>query len=222
VRVVPTPGLTEGEHLHPLSLGQFAIASQRPVRFGTIEAPIAGSPTLYPFDAYETGFQGALQIVNSRTHAVYPLDSRVAVVDEPAIQPLHSEALAIGLFESTATVILRLHRSATVKIYVLLLAAIPLVLAALIIIVISSQRRGRTRSFGPVELAGVGAVLLAILPIRQVLVPPGVTQLTFVDYLLGAEMAVIVAFACFAVSASLGRQHGGQADQSGDKGTKTA
>ena len=38
----------------------------------------------------------------------------------------------------------------------------------------------------------VGAFLLAILPVRVVLVPTDVSGLTLVDYVLGAEMSLIV------------------------------
>jgi hypothetical protein len=45
--------------------------------------------------------------------------------------------------------------------------------------------------------------LLAVLPIRLVLVPSNVTELTLVDYWLGFEVAVLAAVACLAVRRTL-------------------
>ena len=52
----------------------------------------------------------------------------------------------------------------------------------------------------PEALVGFGAVLLAIVPIRAVLVPATASELTLVDYWLGVEVAILAALACVAVS----------------------
>ena len=46
---------------------------------------------------------------------------------------------------------------------------------------------------------GVGAFLLAVLPVRAVLVPPDISGLTVVDYVLGSEMIVMVVAALLIV-----------------------
>jgi hypothetical protein len=67
--------------------------------------------------------------------------------------------------------------------------------------------RHRTGSLvSPEGIAGVAAVLLAILPIRLILVPGEISDLTLVDYWLGFEMAVLAALACGAVWRALGAQ----------------
>jgi hypothetical protein len=81
----------------------------------------------------------------------------------------------------------------------MLIVAFPLVLEALLVIVLFKRREEEGRRLGPEVLAGVAAVLLAILPIRQVLVPSSISVLTFVDYMLGLEMALLAAIACVVV-----------------------
>jgi hypothetical protein len=55
------------------------------------------------------------------------------------------------------------------------------------------------RGIGPDSVTGVAAVLLAILPIRLVLVPAEVSELTLIDYLLGFEMALLASLAALVV-----------------------
>jgi hypothetical protein len=55
-------------------------------------------------------------------------------------------------------------------------------------------------------LAGVAAFLIAILPIRAVLVPAYLNGLTLVDYALGTEMAVMVAATIVVVAGRSGRR----------------
>jgi hypothetical protein len=97
----------------------------------------------------------------------------------------------------------RLHRTAATQVYVVVVALIPLLLGLLLLIVFSMGHR--TGSLvGPEGIAGVAAVLLAILPIRFVLVPGEISDLTLVDYWLGFEMAALAALACGAVWRALG------------------
>lgn len=208
VRFVPFGAGLVTERLHPLTRIQLTEATVHAVTFGSIEVSSLGSPTLYPFDSYRAATVGHVEVVTTGPGAgTFTLPSAPVVIDGSALQPLHTDAVvyrssangdfAVGVLE---------RRPDSVKIYILLLAAIPLVLALLMFLVVYARRRdGRVESLGAVELAGIGALLLAILPIRQVLVPPGETQLTLVDYILGFEMAALVAFACIAVSVGMGR-----------------
>jgi hypothetical protein len=75
----------------------------------------------------------------------------------------------------------RLHRTAATELYVVVVALIPLLLGLLLLIVFSMHHRTGTL-VGPEGITGVAAVLLATLPIRLVLVPGEISDLTLVDY----------------------------------------
>ena len=89
--------------------------------------------------------------------------------------------------------IIQANRILTVKVFVLLIAMLPLVLFGGLLILLRQLMADPNRERFPVELlVGVGVFLLAIIPIRAVLVPSDITQTTMVDYILGTEMAVII------------------------------
>lgn len=99
---------------------------------------------------------------------------------------------------------MRLERTATTRWYVVIVACIPLILGLLLAVVLFSDRIAAKRGIGPDALAGVAAVLLAILPIRLVLVPTEISELTLIDYWLGWEMGLLAGLACLAVWRALG------------------
>jgi hypothetical protein len=204
VRFIPSPGSTEGSTLRALSLSELAGGAERAVKLGTIVVLGFGSPGSYPFDSYGVVLEGALQLTSPAGKVLLPIPLTGLFKDGTAIQPLHAKAETLfSNGEYSATI--ALERPLPTKLYILLITFIPLILAVLLIVVIA-RRKGRDAfSFGALEIAGVGAVLLAILPARQVLVPPGADQLTFVDYILGCEMAMMVAFTCVAVAATMSR-----------------
>jgi hypothetical protein len=61
-------------------------------------------------------------------------------------------------------------------------------------------------------LVGVGAFLLALIPVRAVLVPAEISQITVTDYILGTEMAVMVAASLILVLARAMNSTGRSAD----------
>jgi hypothetical protein len=86
-------------------------------------------------------------------------------------------------------VVVQAARPTTTRLFVLSLALIPLLLIALLILRWLSEGSARSTD----GLVGVAAIMLAILPIRLVLVPSEITSLTLVDFILGAEMALLAA-----------------------------
>ena len=77
-------------------------------------------------------------------------------------------------------------RPATTKLLVLCLVLVPLLLLALLGIRLAE---GAPRSID--GLVGVTAIMLAILPIRSVLVPADISSLTIVDFALASEMTLL-------------------------------
>jgi hypothetical protein len=172
VRFVPSPGSTEGSTLRALSLSELAVAAEGAVKLGTIVVLGFGSPGSYPFDAYGVVLEGALQLISPAGKVLLPIPLTGLFLDGTAIQPLHAKAETLfsrGQYSAN----LALERPLPTKLYILLITLIPLILAVLLIVVIARRKERDAFSFGALEIAGVGAVLLAILPARQVLVPPG-------------------------------------------------
>lgn len=94
--------------------------------------------------------------------------------------------------------VIELKRSGLARAYVETIACLPLLLAIVLLLVARRRRAGRSASnsspsaisLGTEALTGFTAALLAILPIRLVLVPADIADLTLVDYWLGFEMAL--------------------------------
>ena len=186
------------------------------VSLGKFVLPVAAAPRRYPFDWY--ALRGNLDLlIEDAWVRMKPI-----ALGESANPAFETEVFvnpSVAPFEvkvSTARVMskvreedhdaerlnIRLVRSTATKWYIGVVAFIPLILGSLLCLVLFRRSRTKDANIGPEALAGVAAVLLAILPIRLVLVPASVTELTLVDYWLGFEMA-LTAVACLAVRRSL-------------------
>lgn len=87
-------------------------------------------------------------------------------------------------------------RSAMISLFTYVLSAVPMILALLLAHALFCTAGGA--SIRPHEmLVGAAAILLALLPLRAVLVPPDVPSLTRVDVLLGSGILLIVSIVCF-------------------------
>lgn len=71
------------------------------------------------------------------------------------------------------------------------LVGAPLILA-LILLYLSFFATGSSRGTPENFLIGLAAIMFAILPTRQVIVPPEVQGLTRIDYILGFELLFLV------------------------------
>jgi hypothetical protein len=196
---------------HSSSLAQLACTESFFEPVGTVTLPLWGNPNGYPFDSYDANLYvglestgGEPQLRTAEPGSAQNFDSTVRVYEATAIAPLALGVSVATREESPAPgLTVRLHRTALTQTYVLLIGVIPLVLELLLVTVLLGRRSESATRPGPELLAGVAAVLLAILPIRQVLVPSGIGVLTLVDYVLGLEMAILAAVACMAVRRAL-------------------
>jgi hypothetical protein len=86
---------------------------------------------------------------------------------------------------------LGIDRSEATRVFVYAMAAIPIVLGAFLFHVLFL---GKTLSGEPVHhlLLNVAAAMLAVLPLRQVLVPQEITGLTRIDLVLGLGLVLII------------------------------
>lgn len=200
--------LTNGREPGPISLTPYAL-------------PLAATPQHYPLDWYATsdvidvgapeGSEPTFAYCpNGHEVSVYTcgfgVPTRVTVYAEPSLSQFHLQA---NLARSNRVVdqfllTIKLARKTAIKLYVLFIALIPLIFGVLLMVMLVQRR---SEPVGAEGIAAVAAVLLAILPIRLVLVPAEVHTLTVVDYVLGLEMAILAAIACFSVWLALGRRH---------------
>ncbi len=199
-----------------VQLGRFVGANESPqASLGEFTLPLVAAPQEYPFDWYSLRDDFSVtifyldgekdeEIVARPTKSDEP-PVNVKVFGEPALSPLiltASTAKPPRELDHGASLTVRLERSATTRWYVTVIAWIPLLLAVLLCIVLLRANAAEGR-IGLEAVAAVTAALLAVLPIRFVLVPAAVAELTLVDYWLGFEVAVLAAVACLAVRRTL-------------------
>jgi hypothetical protein len=199
-----------------VSLSSLLRAAGRFIRTGSVPLPVTGSVSKYPFDSYATTVSLQLRIVGGSVglaaggggaarsmYVPFVLKSYVGA----AIAPLGVETTtgsatsARGLALDTHGRLLgiEMERSTNAQMYVVLIAVVPFILELLLLGVILRT----SQSLNSEMLVGFGAVLLAIVPIRAVLVPATAPELTLVDYWLGVEVAILAALACLAVSLAI-------------------
>lgn len=204
--------------MHDLTLAKMLGEHGQFVKTGSVTIPVSGAFATYPFDSYSTTELVVLRVkhggvghpggagVAQRPTTVLSLRVRPYVGDDvapfgvetsaghprPAAldQRLHKRGLLLGI---------QLERKTKTQLYLILIALIPLVLALMLLIPI----KRRSEPLDIAALAGFAAVLLAILPIRQVLVPASAPELSLADYWLGVEMAILACIGLFAVSRTM-------------------
>lgn len=93
----------------------------------------------------------------------------------------------VGYFQNTTeNEFFRISRGSSTTWFVWLILSLPILLGLAILL------RGFLREpTGSETLIGLGAILIAILPLRAVVVPADVRGLSLVDYILGSEMALL-------------------------------
>jgi hypothetical protein len=174
---------------------------------------LAAAPGRYPFDWY--ALQGELSLEGVSEHGIslcrpycssyVPL--RVSVFRGAGIAPFAFKMSILHLEspqEGNRIITMRFERANVTRWYIVIVALIPLVLGLLLCLVLFRPESELGTRIGPEAIAGVAAVLLAILPIRLVLVPTEISEPTLVDYWLGFEMALLAALGCLAVRRAMG------------------
>jgi hypothetical protein len=178
-------------------------ALRGPVDLGVISMPVLGNVVSYPFDSYSMAGlwvvspPPGMAVTSSEGIRFSWAPPPLAVATTPDAGNL---AWHWGDVQSLGDVI-EASRILPIKAFVFLIAGLPLLLFIGLLALIRPVVADADRRRFPAELlAGVGAFLLAIIPVRTVLVPTDISQITVTDYILGAEMAVIVAASLIIVS----------------------
>jgi hypothetical protein len=206
----------------PSVAGHPGMAGNHTVWVGEFPFPTSGTARRYPLDWHAARgrlvlnipeirpgvFAGVVATPSTRerpTDRVRPdLPFTLTVLDLSNARPFTLSAHVahpLGLTE----IDLQLTRSPSSIAYVVVVVLVAFIIALLFaLVLINSPSLARK----PEALVGVAAVLLAILPIRAVLVPGNIGELTFVDYALAVVIAFIAMVACVAAAASASRDNG--------------
>jgi hypothetical protein len=174
-----------------------------PVNIGTIAIPFLGNATNYPFDNYSatgnwfvTPPTGMVVRSKESIRFVYIISPTVAATPDAG-----NLTWRWGSLPSIGDVI-EANRTLSTQVFVSLIAVLPLLLFVGLLAAVWPITNNPERHRFPAELlVAVGAFLLAVIPVRTVLVPAEISQLTIVDYILGTEMAVMVAVSLMIVFA---------------------
>jgi hypothetical protein len=211
-----------GYNQYPNVRGHPGSAGNHTVWVGEFPFPITGTARRYPFDWHAARgrlvlnipeirpgkFAGVVATPSTRerpNESVRPdLPFTLTVLDRSSARPFTLSARVAHPLGETE-IDLQLTRSPSSIAYVVVVVVVAVIIALLFALVLfNSSSLARKLE----ALVGVAAVLLAILPIRAVLVPGDIGELTFVDYALAVIIAFIAMMACLAVAVSASRDNG--------------
>ena len=197
--VVPLTYMTVPLPLGPLA-AQHEADSSAPLHIATLDVPVVADPRRYPLDRY--AFESRFLVTYSAgvfvTRTGFPQSAPMTqdVVAQPSL-----DGFSIRHSSAAGTFDVRLTRSFWDILFIGVLVLVPVVLAGLIWLAINLEGQERAH---PLEIVvGVTASLLALLPIRTVLVPPDIPVLTLLDFILGAELGLLAAVVCFHMARQL-------------------
>jgi hypothetical protein len=197
------------------TLGSSGVAADEdalvPVDNAEVTLPLYGDAASYPLDSYGLEFFADLELPSgillerSAGGNTSTISLTVRMVADPEAAALASSVRTSGPSAEPRLQLL-LNRPFRQKAFVAMLLAVPLIFAGLAApLLLGSGRAGERARVEGGAITLVGAVL-AILPIRQVLVPPDSGSLTFVDGVLGFEVALFTALALVSAALRLERR----------------
>jgi hypothetical protein len=185
-------------------VGRFELdrESRLPTRVATVRLPLSGNARRYPVDeygllSYVSVYLPARAVMPQRFRGKDLVRSQLPLDIEVSANPVAGDfrwrsTMARDSFLDSITLSLDGRRSQRIKLFVGFLVLLPLLLFLAVLTVVPRPRPDDDTSAVGV-LLGVAAFLLAMLPIRQFVVPQDVTSLTNVDFALGVEVAAMVA-----------------------------
>ena len=165
-----------------------SLAAEDVVFSETVQLPLRGQPSLYPFDTYQVwlGVGGIATLPDGTTmelrpenlsgRAVVTLQNRIPdmIMDTPT--PIHPDAAtaAADPFGFLAVQAITFERPAYLKVLAVVLVALIAVSAAMALF---------TREVNDLAL-GIGGLILGVWGIRSILMPQGVSTVTAIDLAL--------------------------------------
>ena len=173
----------------------------------TVTLPVSGTPNRFPSDEYAVGSYPKLILPNG---IVLAMPTAGGSVNTRSVVPTTVTLFADAVFGDrwvTASqhgqgIVLLIRRPTVYQFTVFLMALLPLLLGVVVVHVSLRQaalRRPKRPAFDLGLITGLIAAMLAILPLRAVLVPTelDVAGLTLLDYILVLDVLFIAAFLFF-------------------------
>jgi|GEM_PF-5897352 len=166
--------------------------------------PLDGHPADFPQDRYDAHLTITMQLPaplilvptlgENRGSYFLPFQTEVAGRSLPdrQVRVTRSSNWQVAYWSEDMDLVVERPR-ATVA-YAYLMACLPIVFGMLFVVAFLFDSRSREQSL-PTQLAGLVAPMLAVLPVRAVLVPPEIPGLTRIDMLLGLALALMTAAA---------------------------
>jgi hypothetical protein len=162
-----------------------------------VSLPLDGNSALYPLDWYEFSANLNLYLTSSLEFADSTLPNFILLpVDIISDEGMSDFTVVAAQSNPTAVsgpdlVSIVIVRSSVTRLYILSIALIPLMLA-LVLGHFIAVRRTEDAVKKPEVMAALAAFLFAVLPLRIVLVPPDLLELTYVDTLLGVGVVALL------------------------------
>ena len=157
---------------------------------------VTGTAEAFPSDSYQIGVGAELSILTHESQEVLP-NASLSIVVGPRVNSYVITALRPA---DTDEVSLLISRQTRVVVWYYAIALAPAVLILALLWQLIRHER-------PITLeAGIG--IIAILPLRQVIVPPNINGITRIDILLGLEVIAMILLVAFgAIFAGDRREH---------------
>lgn len=185
--------------LVPLARGMLNADTGALAPVGSVTLALEGYPRAYPLDRYVTEVTVEVNescSIDSAFPTVFvdpgassldwTVSSPRAFTGTSEVEERTPKGTVVFCGGSVGDIVLQARRPLSTKLFVLCLVGIPLLLIGLLALRLTE---GTPRSVD--GLVGVTAIMLAILPIRTVLVPGDISTLTLVDFALASEMALL-------------------------------
>jgi hypothetical protein len=156
---------------------------------------IKAAPQAYPFDWYYAKVSVRLRARSKTTNKLASLPTELAT----DVRGLAAYSIDFTDERDHPTVAVIAERKFTTKLFVVSVAFIPVLFLVIVLYELATFRptgNKESRRAFQVE-AAVG--ILAILPLRQVLVPTDISRLTVVDYFFGSLALAFALAVCFRV-----------------------
>jgi len=174
---------------------------------GTLNLPLTGQPQAYPFDAFEfsppttfsvrlpRGIELPPRKVRGVAVPVEGLPVRLEIFTNPATDAFQWQLIAESFLSERALFAVRAERQGSTKFFIGAVLLVPLLFVFLLALAL--RRRAATEGAPDLRdlLLGLIGATLALLPLRQVLVPAEFETLTLIDWYLGGVVLLCAAIA---------------------------
>jgi hypothetical protein len=181
-----------------------------PVTPGTIPLPLDGKPDSYPFDWFSFSGYAELELpppvevpssmkMKDANPDHHVLDAGLHLLTAPKVGDFRiRRELSFRPAPIGPNLIMGITRERSTQRFVIMVLCVPVLFAALFFTLVLRSHRDGAQGLRDLLIGMIGATV-ALLPIRQVLVPDDIDGLTIVDWWLGSVILLFLAVALWAL-----------------------